>query len=129
MGALRLLNAVLRECWESLVRYMYAEDASAALDRLLDAGEPPLQARGSEAGAGASSWKSEREVALEAELARLTEAYDELRDREDAQCPVCLSAPKRVVFNCGHQTCPSCAVRLRECCICRETISIRIHAF
>jgi hypothetical protein len=45
----------------------------------------------------------------------------------DAKCVVCLDGAKEIVFQpCWHQiTCPDCAVRLKECPLCREIIAVR----
>lgn len=45
----------------------------------------------------------------------------------DLKCVVCLDGVKEIVFQpCWHQvTCPECAVRLKECPLCREIIAIR----
>ena len=45
----------------------------------------------------------------------------------DLKCVVCLDGAKEIVFQpCWHQvTCPECAVRLKECPLCRERIAIR----
>jgi len=46
---------------------------------------------------------------------------------ENLKCVVCLDGSKEIVFQpCWHQvTCPECAVRLKECPLCREVIAIR----
>ncbi|KXZ42252.1 hypothetical protein GPECTOR_174g208 [Gonium pectorale] len=48
---------------------------------------------------------------------------------EQACCAVCMEAPKAVVFNCGHQSCGPCAVKLTSCPFCRVSITARIRLF
>ena len=45
----------------------------------------------------------------------------------DAKCVICLENGKDIVFQpCWHQvTCSECAIRLKECPICREVIAVR----
>lgn len=46
---------------------------------------------------------------------------------QDAKCVICLEGAKDIVFQpCWHQvTCPDCAVRIKECPLCREVIAVR----
>lgn len=58
----------------------------------------------------------------------LTEKNEHLPKTDvDLKCVVCLDGAKEIVFQpCWHQvTCPECAVRLKECPLCREVIAIR----
>ena len=48
---------------------------------------------------------------------------------EGQSCPICLSAPKDTVFQCGHQACGACASPLRTCHICRAPVLKRIHLY
>lgn len=45
----------------------------------------------------------------------------------DTKCVICLENGKDIVFQpCWHQvTCSECAIRLKECPICREVIAVR----
>ena len=45
----------------------------------------------------------------------------------DSKCVICLENGKDIVFQpCWHQvTCSECAIRLKECPICREVIAVR----
>ncbi|XP_052182544.1 E3 ubiquitin-protein ligase RGLG1-like [Diospyros lotus] len=44
-------------------------------------------------------------------------------------CPICLTDPKNMAFNCGHQTCCECGQDLELCPICRSTIHTRIRLY
>jgi E3 ubiquitin-protein ligase RGLG len=45
------------------------------------------------------------------------------------ECPVCMTDRKDMAFNCGHQTCRSCADSLTHCPICRAVITSRIRLY
>lgn len=49
--------------------------------------------------------------------------------REERTCSVCLEKPKNTAFQCGHQTCETCAPVLRKCPICRADITSRIRLY
>lgn len=48
---------------------------------------------------------------------------------DDQCCLVCLERQWNVVFNCGHCTCDTCSLALRECPTCRSIITrtTKIH--
>lgn len=49
-----------------------------------------------------------------------------------AECAVCSDSGSHVqwsVFNCGHCACETCAERLQECPMCRNTITSRIRLY
>ncbi|EFJ46841.1 hypothetical protein VOLCADRAFT_92724 [Volvox carteri f. nagariensis] len=48
---------------------------------------------------------------------------------EQAACAVCMEGPKAVVFNCGHQSCEPCSVKMTTCPFCRVQITARIRLF
>lgn len=45
------------------------------------------------------------------------------------ECPICMTNRKDMAFNCGHQTCRSCADSLTHCPICRAAIATRIRLY
>eukprot|EP00753_Platysulcus_tardus_P005381 PLAT13238.1.p1 GENE.PLAT13238.1~~PLAT13238.1.p1 ORF type:complete len:428 (-),score=88.09 PLAT13238.1:24-1307(-) len=49
--------------------------------------------------------------------------------REATLCVVCMEKAKNTVFQCGHQTCDSCAAVLENCPICRTPIETRIKLY
>jgi len=58
---------------------------------------------------------------------QLLESYLELQ--EDQLCCICEEEKKKIVFQCGHETCEDCSSRLVECPICRTRIDIRIRRY
>ncbi|KAF1323438.1 Copine-like protein, partial [Globisporangium splendens] len=61
-----------------------------------------------------------RASAAELELNRL---------QEELLCAICEDRRKDTVFQCGHETCKSCADTLTHCPICRAQIQVRIKRF
>ncbi|XP_044467418.1 E3 ubiquitin-protein ligase RGLG4 [Mangifera indica] len=49
-------------------------------------------------------------------------------DRTQA-CPICLTSPKDLAFNCGHMTCSDCGSRVTNCPICRQRITNRLRLY
>ncbi|KAG9401852.1 E3 ubiquitin-protein ligase mib2 [Aphanomyces cochlioides] len=43
------------------------------------------------------------------------------------ECEICLEATKAIVFQCGHETCTTCAAKLTNCPQCRVRIKSRIQ--
>ncbi|KAM6563432.1 hypothetical protein CsatB_023430 [Cannabis sativa] len=44
-------------------------------------------------------------------------------------CPICLTNPKDMAFQCGHTTCKDCGITLSTCPLCRDTITTRLRLF
>jgi tetratricopeptide (TPR) repeat protein len=44
-------------------------------------------------------------------------------------CCICMANEKNMVFNCGHSTCSSCALKINICSICKTEIIIKIKQF
>ena len=57
----------------------------------------------------------------------MKETVEELRDSK--LCPVCLENSRDAAFQCGHQTCMSCAKALDNCPLCRKPIQLRIKLY
>ncbi|KAL9257290.1 E3 ubiquitin-protein ligase RGLG3-like protein [Drosera capensis] len=47
----------------------------------------------------------------------------------EQSCPICLTRPKNMAFQCGHTTCTDCGAKLERCHLCREPIMARIRLF
>ncbi|CAK4177875.1 unnamed protein product [Aphanomyces euteiches] len=43
------------------------------------------------------------------------------------ECEICFEATKEIVFQCGHETCTTCAAKLTNCPQCRVRIKSRIQ--
>ncbi|KAJ3672083.1 hypothetical protein LUZ60_006804 [Juncus effusus] len=44
-------------------------------------------------------------------------------------CPICLTNPKDMAFQCGHLTCKDCGSTLGTCPICRAEIKMRVRLY
>lgn len=50
-------------------------------------------------------------------------------DETMEDCIVCMEKPKEIVFNCGHfYACAGCSSEMKQCPICRVTITARIKS-
>jgi ankyrin repeat protein len=72
----------------------------------------------------------ERKCAMKsAEVQRLQDQLGAVQDQLDAvqQCFICNGAPKSIVFNCGHQVCETCSIRIinGKCPFCRKIVGTR----
>ncbi|KAJ4798408.1 copine family protein [Rhynchospora pubera] len=47
----------------------------------------------------------------------------------EMSCPICLTNPKDMAFQCGHLTCRECGSTLATCPICRAQITLRIKLY
>ena len=77
-----------------------------------------------------SNANSERKCAMKsAEVQRLQDQLGAVQDQLDAeqQCFICNGARKSIVFNCGHQVCETCSIRINndKCPFCREIVRTR----
>nr|CCA16094.1 copinelike protein putative [Albugo laibachii Nc14] len=61
--------------------------------------------------------------------ASLTPEEELVKLQEELLCCICEEKRKNLVFQCGHETCDTCAVPLKECPTCRQPIQIRIKRF
>lgn len=50
-------------------------------------------------------------------------------ESQEQFCPVCLTNPRDMAFNCGHTTCRDCGPNLSHCPLCRTTISTRLRLY
>jgi len=50
-------------------------------------------------------------------------------ESQEQFCPVCLTNPRDMAFNCGHTTCRDCGPNLSQCPLCRTTISTRLRLY
>ena len=66
---------------------------------------------------------------LDAKVKLLQSRKASLEVDQRYKCVVCWSRKKEVAFRCGHQTCSSCADRISNCPICRQTIDMKIRLF
>lgn len=48
---------------------------------------------------------------------------------EERKCNICLDQKKEIIFQCGHQACSSCSLRIQHCHVCRSTIQQRIKFY
>eukprot|EP00267_Zea_mays_P026874 XP_008655372.1 copine (Calcium-dependent phospholipid-binding protein) family isoform X1 [Zea mays] len=44
-------------------------------------------------------------------------------------CPICLTNPKDMAFQCGHLTCKECGPTLSTCPLCRALITMRVRLY
>lgn len=44
-------------------------------------------------------------------------------------CPICMTNPRNLAFNCGHQTCEDCGKDLSSCPMCRQQIKSRLKLY
>jgi len=49
------------------------------------------------------------------------------KSKED--CTICLTRPKNIVFQCGHQCCSTCSSSIRVCHMCRVVVVQRIKVY
>jgi len=81
----------------------------------------------------AEALKSDWITRMEAEVGELRKEQNRRKeqDQEARDCVVCMEAVKTVVFQpCSHVcACMSCADGLKECPVCRETITSSIRAY
>ena len=57
----------------------------------------------------------------------ILQRYQELQDAQ--LCIICEENNKNMVFQCGHETCDTCAIRLVLCPTCRTPIETRIKRY
>jgi hypothetical protein len=63
-------------------------------------------------------------------LERLGRRPDQLGQvSEERKCNICLEHEKEIIFQCGHQACSSCSLRIQHCHVCRSTIQQRIKFY
>jgi E3 ubiquitin-protein ligase RGLG len=48
---------------------------------------------------------------------------------DEQACPICLTNPKDMAFQCGHLTCKECGTTLATCPICRAQITMRVRLY
>ncbi|VAH85743.1 unnamed protein product [Triticum turgidum subsp. durum] len=48
---------------------------------------------------------------------------------DEKVCPICLTNPKDMAFQCGHLTCKECGLTLSTCPLCRAPITVRVRLF
>lgn len=48
---------------------------------------------------------------------------------QEQVCPICLTNPKNMTFQCGHMTCKDCGPTLVTCPLCRVPITMRIRLY
>jgi len=48
---------------------------------------------------------------------------------DEQVCPICLTNPKDMAFQCGHLTCKECGPTLSTCPLCREPITMRVRLY
>lgn len=90
---------------------------------------PPAQDRPSDIQAMEKS-PSRSSPTLPPELCTQKSLRNELETLLDqSTCPICLDAPKNMVFQCGHSTCNECGPSLERCPICRKTITMRLKTY
>eukprot|EP00775_Hariotina_reticulata_P006318 gene6318-6553_t len=72
-----------------------------------------------------SCTKAVRQVVLQRSIAE----SQRQANADSLRCAVCLEAPRRLAFNCGHQTCDGCGNKMMSCPFCRQTITAKIRLF
>ncbi|XP_064586505.1 E3 ubiquitin-protein ligase MIB2 isoform X2 [Zonotrichia leucophrys gambelii] len=60
-------------------------------------------------------------------MEELQSRYRQMEER--ITCPICIDDQIKLVFQCGHGSCPDCSTALTVCPICRQAIRERIHIF
>ncbi|KAM6402544.1 E3 ubiquitin-protein ligase MIB2 isoform 3-T5 [Rhynochetos jubatus] len=60
-------------------------------------------------------------------MEELQNRYRQMEER--ITCPVCIDDQIKLVFQCGHGSCPDCSTALTVCPICRQAIRERIQIF
>uniref|UniRef100_A0A8D0BS99 E3 ubiquitin-protein ligase MIB2 n=1 Tax=Salvator merianae TaxID=96440 RepID=A0A8D0BS99_SALMN len=84
--------------------------------------------------------KKLKQDSTEVECSSNAESTDQQKLLEDLQsryrqmeeritCPICIDSQIKLIFQCGHGSCPECSAALSVCPICRQTIRERIHIF
>ena len=64
------------------------------------------------------------------EQMRLRELENQLATLEDTvNCSICMERKKTIAFLCGHSACSTCAHTLKNCHMCRKSISKKINLF
>ncbi|AQK98082.1 Copine (Calcium-dependent phospholipid-binding protein) family [Zea mays] len=48
---------------------------------------------------------------------------------DEQVCPICLTNPKDMAFQCGHLTCKECGPTLSTCPLCRALITMRVRLY
>lgn len=48
---------------------------------------------------------------------------------DEQVCPICLTNPKDMAFQCGHLTCKECGPTLSTCPMCRAPITVRVRLY
>uniref|UniRef100_A0A0D9VAK7 RING-type domain-containing protein n=1 Tax=Leersia perrieri TaxID=77586 RepID=A0A0D9VAK7_9ORYZ len=48
---------------------------------------------------------------------------------DEQVCPICLTNPKDMAFQCGHLTCKECGPTLSTCPLCRVPITMRVRLY
>ncbi|CAM0884847.1 unnamed protein product [Alopecurus aequalis] len=48
---------------------------------------------------------------------------------DEQVCPICLTNPKDMAFQCGHRTCKECSPTLSTCPLCRAPITSRVRIY
>ncbi|KAL6853388.1 hypothetical protein ACP4OV_019417 [Aristida adscensionis] len=48
---------------------------------------------------------------------------------DEQVCPICLTNPKDMAFQCGHLTCKECGPTLSTCPLCRAPITMRVRLY
>ncbi|KAF6259542.1 hypothetical protein COO60DRAFT_1513062, partial [Scenedesmus sp. NREL 46B-D3] len=72
-----------------------------------------------------TSTKAVRQVVLQRSIAE----YQAQASAESQRCAVCMEAPRRLAFQCGHQTCNNCGDKITSCPFCRQDITAKIRLF
>ncbi|NXC86658.1 MIB2 ligase, partial [Cercotrichas coryphoeus] len=60
-------------------------------------------------------------------MEELQSRYRQMEER--ITCPICIDDQIKLVFQCGHGSCPDCSTALTVCPICRQAIRERIPIF
>uniref|UniRef100_A0A7M4F3F1 RING-type E3 ubiquitin transferase n=1 Tax=Crocodylus porosus TaxID=8502 RepID=A0A7M4F3F1_CROPO len=84
--------------------------------------------------------KKLKQDSTEVECIPSTESMDQQKLMEELQsryrqmeeritCPICIDNQIKLIFQCGHGSCPECSAALSVCPICRQPIRERIQIF